>query len=337
MPSKRVLRIAMLAAGVFLWTSAALPQQSFDLHIGESVCLELTYQVGLYAFDLAGDFSGAGSTPVLSLAAGCNWGLPSCNNNTCEAIVPPIWPSDFVYVVDGHYPGGGYYQGWSDCLLDFKVYWVHDNYWTVEIFTLCDGCFCFTFEDQMAVELSSPLSAVAGDGKVTLRWTTASEWQNDRFEISRDGARMGSVAGLGNSTTGQPYRWTDETVRNGVTYTYALESVDFGGARHVLGEVTARPSAETAEAIRDYRLYQNYPNPFNPMTRITFDVPSKTRVTLKVYDLRGTEVATLVNGEIEAGRHLVEFDGTKLASGLYLCSMRTGEGFSATGKMLLVK
>jgi hypothetical protein len=238
--------------------------------------------------------------------------------------------------VNGAYPGGGYYYGVNSCF-DIKLYWWHDNVWWMEIFAWCSGCFCLTYDDQLAVEMSSPLSAAAGDNEVTLRWATASESQNDRFEILRDGARSGSVTGLGTSASGRAYSWTDETAHNGNTYTYVLESVDFNNARHELGRVTATPTAQAPEAVRDYRLYQNYPNPFNPTTRISFDLPSKTTVTLKVYNLMGAVVATLVNGEMEAGPHRAEFDGTGVTSGLYFYTIQTSGGFSATRKMLLIK
>jgi hypothetical protein len=335
----------VLAAMVLVGVSPALSLESFDMRVGESKCLQLSGVVGLHSFGLVGPYHGPGNPPILVLQAGCDAATTSCDS-TCTAIEPPSWP--FEFIVDSTslcppppgnhcYHGGGYYWGSSMCLIDFKVYWVHDNYWTVEIFTFCDGCFCFAFEGQEAVELSSPLAATAGVNEVTLRWATASESQNDRFEIFRDGAWVESVAGLGTSTSGRAYRWTDETVSNGITYAYTLESVDFNGTRHALGQVTATPSAEAPGAVSDYRLYQNYPNPFNPTTRISFDLPSKTTVMLKVYNPMGAAVVTLVNGEREAGRHWAEFDGTNLTSGLYFCTMQTSEGFSATRKMLLVK
>jgi hypothetical protein len=274
---------------------------------------------------------------MLTIQAGCAEATTNCNF-TCTARPVPSWPADFVFVVDtsGFYPAGGYYHADSPCF-DIVIYWVHPNFWTVEIYAFCDGCLCFSFDDQLAVELSSPLSAVSGDNEVTLNWATASESQNDRFEILRDGALAGTRAGLGTSPSGRGYSWTDETVHNGTAYTYTLASVDFGGAHHELGQVTATPTAQSPEAVRDYRLYQNYPNPFNPTTRMSFDLQSKATVSLKVYNPMGAVVATLASGEMEAGPHWAEFDGSKLTSGLYFYSLQTSSGFRATRKMLLVK
>jgi len=93
-----------------------------------------------------------------------------------------------------------------------------------------------------------------------------------------------------------------------------------------------------------YYLRQNYPNPFNPVTKIKYNIPSATLrqaqsdilVTLKVYDILGTEIATLVNEEKPAGEYEVEFDGTKLTSGIYFYQLKTGD-FIETRKMVLLK
>lgn len=85
-----------------------------------------------------------------------------------------------------------------------------------------------------------------------------------------------------------------------------------------------------------FRLHQNYPNPFNPSTVISFQLPVSNTVTLKVYNMLGQEVATLVNERVAAGSHQVHFDGSGLSSGLYFYSIETPD-FSKTRKMLLIK
>jgi hypothetical protein len=84
------------------------------------------------------------------------------------------------------------------------------------------------------------------------------------------------------------------------------------------------------------RLMQNYPNPFNPTTTIGFEIPRSSFVTLKVFDLLGREVATLVNGEVKTGIHERAFDGSGLASGVYLYRLQA-EGFVQTKKLLLLR
>lgn len=83
-------------------------------------------------------------------------------------------------------------------------------------------------------------------------------------------------------------------------------------------------------------LEQNYPNPFNPATTIKYSIPTNEYVTLKVYDVLGKEIITLVNGSQTAGSYKVEFDGSKLSSGIYLFKIQTGK-FIETKKMVLAK
>jgi hypothetical protein len=87
----------------------------------------------------------------------------------------------------------------------------------------------------------------------------------------------------------------------------------------------------------EYQLYQNYPNPFNPSTTISFDLPSESSVQLKVYDMMGRDVATLVNGRLHAGHHRVQFDASSgFASGAYVYYLKAGS-FSDRKRMLFVK
>jgi hypothetical protein len=86
----------------------------------------------------------------------------------------------------------------------------------------------------------------------------------------------------------------------------------------------------------DYALYQNYPNPFNPITIISYALPKASHVTIKVYDILGREVATLVNDEKNVGIYSVEFNASKLASGIYLYKIQAGN-FTETKKLILMK
>jgi hypothetical protein len=83
-------------------------------------------------------------------------------------------------------------------------------------------------------------------------------------------------------------------------------------------------------------LYNNYPNPFNPSTRIQYAVSSRQFVSLKVYDVLGNEVATLVNEEKPIGSYEVEFDAIELPSGIYFYRLQAGD-FVETKKMVLMK
>jgi len=85
-----------------------------------------------------------------------------------------------------------------------------------------------------------------------------------------------------------------------------------------------------------YSLYQNYPNPFNPVTNIELDIPKTSFTTLKVYDINGKEIATLINEELSAGRYKVTFDASIYSSGMYFYKLTSGT-FSQTRKMILIK
>jgi subtilisin-like proprotein convertase family protein len=194
-------------------------------------------------------------------------------------------------------------------------------------------CWCLEFEYDyiLAVELSS-FTAVTGDNSVELQWTTASETDNDRFDIMRSGSLIGTVDA---ANAAHNYSWTDTRALNGTTYSYSLVAVDINGTRQTLGTVEATPGM-SAVTVTEYDLHQNYPNPFNPTTDIVYDMKEAGFVTVRIYNLLGQAVATLVNGTVSEGRHTVTFDATGLPSGLYVYKMETA-GFSAQHKMLLMK
>jgi hypothetical protein len=111
----------------------------------------------------------------------------------------------------------------------------------------------------------------------------------------------------------------------------------------VLGNIIIEGTTATATAVEDeatiptqFALKQNYPNPFNPTTNIQFDLPESGNYSLKVYNLLGQEVATLVNGALNAGVHSVNFDASKLTSGMYIYQL-SGNNVNLTRKMLLMK
>ena len=102
------------------------------------------------------------------------------------------------------------------------------------------------------------------------------------------------------------------------------------------GTPIASVDDKKSTVINEFKLHQNYPNPFNPATKISYEVPVEEFVTLKVYDLLGREAATLVNEQKAPGNYTVQFDASKLSSGMYMYSLKAGS-FFATKKLLLVK
>jgi len=108
--------------------------------------------------------------------------------------------------------------------------------------------------------------------------------------------------------------------------------------RNKVTQITTSPTGinDIPEIPTEFNLSQNYPNPFNSSTVISYQLPVMSNVSLKVFDMIGNEVATLVNEEKQAGYHTVTFEAGKLASGVYMYQITAGE-FSATKKLILTK
>jgi len=186
------------------------------------------------------------------------------------------------------------------------------------------------------VELTS-FTASANASGVVLIWTTASEINNHGFEIERSQDdktfyRIGFVKGTGTTTEIQSYSFVDDIEYSGVkTYYYRLRQVDFDGRSQYSDVVNVDFDIPT-----DFVLSQNYPNPFNPSTKITYALPNQSPVVIKVYDLTGQEVITLVDEVKEAGTYEINFDALNFSSGVYIYQMRAGD-FSSVKKMSILK
>ena len=110
------------------------------------------------------------------------------------------------------------------------------------------------------------------------------------------------------------------------------------------GGLYYRPLSEMITGIKkeqnglpkNFALAQNYPNPFNPSTTISFDLPSKSFVSLKVFDLIGRVVATIVSEELSAGTYSWQWNASTLSSGIYLYRLEAGS-FTQTKKLVLIK
>lgn len=189
------------------------------------------------------------------------------------------------------------------------------------------------------VELTS-FAANVVDQSVLLNWTTATEVNNQGFEVHRseDGisfSNMGFVPGFGTTTEPKSYSYTDQSVNNG-TYYYRLKQIDYNGRFTYSGTVEAEVSLPL-----QFALDQNYPNPFNPSTSIQFSVPVDAQVKIGVYNLVGEKVAEVVNKDFSAGTHKVDFEATSFTSGIYFYRLDAtgidGETYSSVKKMTLLK
>jgi hypothetical protein len=93
---------------------------------------------------------------------------------------------------------------------------------------------------------------------------------------------------------------------------------------------------QTSGLPTEYALHQNYPNPFNPLTTISFSLPEQEKVTLRIYDVLGREVATLIDDTLQPGEYRTQFDASGVSSGVYFYRLIAG-GYVSTKKMSVVK
>ncbi|MCK4640907.1 MAG: T9SS type A sorting domain-containing protein [Candidatus Marinimicrobia bacterium] len=199
---------------------------------------------------------------------------------------------------------------------------------------------------SLPVELTS-FTVTAGDGQITLRWTTESEIENLGFNIYRSTNSNVKfliindelIPGAGSSSSRHEYEYVDKGLTNGVKYRYKLEDVDYSGNTKLHGPVSATPIKKAAP--KEFRLYPNYPNPFNPFTTISYDLPDDGFVELSVYNMRGEKVATLMQGNQEAGSYRMNWDGTSqsgdmVASGIYFLRIASGS-YSRTSKIVFIR
>ncbi len=177
------------------------------------------------------------------------------------------------------------------------------------------------------------------NGNVVLNWSTATETNNSGFEVQRltpDGwQNIGFVQGYGTTTERHHYSFIDNSVISG-SYTYRLKQIDLTGTFEYSPEIQVE-----VVVVNIYSLNQNYPNPFNPGTTISFSLAVDSKVSVKIFDLLGQEVSSLVNTTLPAGIHDVKFNAGGLNSGVYFYQIDAsgidGSNFSSIKKMILAK
>ena len=189
------------------------------------------------------------------------------------------------------------------------------------------------------VELTS-FTAEVSENEIILLWTTATELNNQGFEIERsiDNAtfeKIGFVPGFGTTTESKSYTYKILEFYSGTQY-YRLKQIDFDGTYEFSDAIEVE-----GHSPAQYTLFQNYPNPFNPSTSIKFSIPVDSNIKLKLFNMLGQEVAELLNSEISAGIHHVDFNANSLSSGTYFYVLEAngnnGSNIAVTKKMILMK
>ena len=215
----------------------------------------------------------------------------------------------------------------------------------------------YGIHDSLPVEIIN-INIEKGSSSVILTWQTATETNNKGFEIERriplnptlvkgdaasaggDFENIGFVQGKGNSTEKSYYKFVDDYSK--INYKgnveYRIKQIDLDGTYSYSGII----GLNVDFSVKTYSLEQNYPNPFNPSTSISYQLPAGGYVTLKVYDMLGKVVKTLVNEYKTEGKYSVNFDGSNLSSGIYFYSIYSkpldgSKEFHDVKKMILLK
>ena len=198
--------------------------------------------------------------------------------------------------------------------------------------------------DLLPVELSTFVSYVQGRN-IVLSWSTKTEKNSDRFVIERktiagNWESIGAVKAAVLSNSPKQYSFSDNKLQSG-KYQYRLKMIDNDGSFQYSQIV------ETEIALpKNFSLSQNYPNPFNPSTKIDYNLPLDSKVTLEVYNIVGERMGQLVNEEQSAGYYSIDFNSSSfnksLSSGVYFYRLNAtnkidGDNFISVKKMVILK
>ena len=201
--------------------------------------------------------------------------------------------------------------------------------------------FCVGNDGALPVELIA-FYVESNNTDVTIYWNTATEINCNSFEIERKELsgklwlKIGSVHANFLSNSPKTYSFNDINLKPG-EYIYRLKMIDNDGSFEYSKIVEVEVTTP-----KNFELSQNYPNPFNPSTKINYNLPFDSKVTLEVYNITGERISQLVNEEKSAGYYSVEFNSTNLSSGIYFyriiaADKATGNNFSTIKKMILLK
>ena len=205
-----------------------------------------------------------------------------------------------------------------------------------------------SFSDFALTSLDAPLPVELASfnynvsrNNVELKWKTAMETNNSGFDIERKLAgtdtwmKVGYRTGAVNSKTPVDYSFEDRNLTT-AKYNYRLKQIDVNGNYNYL---QLAGIVEIGIPTK-YDMSQNYPNPFNPATKINYELPFDSKVSIALFDILGRQIAQIVNETQQAGYYTAQFNGSNLASGIYFYNIMAEGGsskFSATKKMMLVK
>lgn len=302
-------------------------------------------------------FSNTSNTVLRTTNGGTNWFeqtvSPSNNMVSGDALVKYISGTDALYMIVTNNNTSTSYKSidnglnWETVpvptqiksITQFDLYYNGTDNLTAFAGTSATQPIKLVDPSPLPVKLQSFTYSVSGRN-VTLNWSTTMEENNEGFEVERKNengtfTKIGFVKGHGNSNNVNNYKFVDTKLESG-KFSYRIKQIDYNGNYEYFtlsGEVTVSNPSK-------FSLSQNYPNPFNPVTKIDFEIPQDSKVTMKVYDLTGKEISTIFEGTKSAGFHTVQFDGSKISTGVYFYRLITnsnGQELVITKKMNLIK
>jgi photosystem II stability/assembly factor-like uncharacterized protein len=272
------------------------------------------------------------------------------------------FPSSGIIVVYGQYQPTGSAIPFVEATIDNGLTWYYDllsqfpdyyftksklvdeNRWYITGTQSAQMGFVLFTDNSGGIPVELILfTAEVDSNKVQLQWQTATELNNLGFEIERksDNTEWGTICfveGKGTTLEVQEYSFVDNTLMSEGKYYYRLKQIDYDGTFTFSEIINIYYQSLSVE----FSLLQNYPNPFNPTTNIQFTISDFGFTSLKVYDVLGNEIATLVNEELPAGEYEVEFNSVgisrdwSLPSRIYFYQLKTGD-IIETKKMVLIK
>jgi len=250
----------------------------------------------------------------------------------------------------------GFLQGTSKITIDGTdlgkaTYWSNDSVYFENNSHVIPGNLILTVLERTASETLLPVEITlftvdANATGVKLKWTTATEINNYGFEVERrrvveslssdvdelkQWTKIGFVSGSGTSNAPHEYNYLDQKLTDG-RYLYRLKQIDNDGSFKYSMSVEVDNNLTPTV----FSLTQNFPNPFNPSTTISFDLPRKSFVSLKVFDLIGREIASIISEDMPAGSYTKQWNASNLTSGVYFYRLQAGL-FIETKKLVLLR
>ncbi len=287
-------------------------------------------------------FSGGGGI-IRSTNYGQTWSTVAYSGTSTWGV--HIHPVNSDFVVVGTWSGSNVFitKNWGSTWLQTSL--PASNYAvavidTMNVFAAQSGGF-YKLDSPyfLPVELSS-FNAKIIDNKALLEWTTATEVNNQGFEIemSNDNQSFNKLAfipGFGTSAEQHSYSYKVENLLSEKNY-FRLKQIDFDGTFSYSNVIELDGTLPS-----EFYLAQNHPNPFNPSTTIQFSLPVEGNVKIQLFNLLGEKVKEITNQDFSAGVHTINFTADNLSSGTYLYLLEAkganGEIYSNTKKMLLLK